>query len=81
MDFVRTIISSDSLAGIINIPDQLKHRLVEILILPCEEQVNAVDKQESKKARGALSKYRNIELIDKEGQAFEEAMVSKHANS
>lgn len=38
MDFVRKIVDSDSLESLISLPDKLKHKKVEILILPLDEQ-------------------------------------------
>ena len=35
--FVRQTINSDSLAGVLKIPDKLKHRMVEVILLPFED--------------------------------------------
>ena len=80
MEFVRTIISSEELTGIIDIPESLKYRLVEILILPCEDK-NVEVKKVPRKVRGGLASYKNTELIKEEEKAFERAVVSKHENS
>ncbi|HHX60520.1 MAG TPA: hypothetical protein GX707_07325 [Epulopiscium sp.] len=82
MEFVRTIINSEELTGIIDIPESLKYKLVEILILPCEDKSKQMPIYEtSKKARGILASYKNLDLIQEEEKAFEKAMVSKHDNS
>ncbi|MEQ8169315.1 MAG: hypothetical protein ABRQ38_10490 [Candidatus Eremiobacterota bacterium] len=82
MNFVRKIVSSDILADIIEIPDSMKHRDVEIIILPLEfseKQVNTKVKQ--KNARGLLKKYKNTELISRENSAWADAVKEKYANS
>lgn len=38
MDFVRKIIDSDDLKSIVSLPDELKNKKVEMLILPLEEK-------------------------------------------
>ena len=39
MEFVRKIISSNDIESIIKLPEELKNKKVEILILPIEEEV------------------------------------------
>jgi ABC-type uncharacterized transport system auxiliary subunit len=82
MNFVRTIVNSDILTSIIEIPENLRHRKVEILILPYEN-VNMEENKEQKvkMARGRLEKYKNIELQSEENSAWEKAMVDKYENS
>jgi hypothetical protein len=82
MNFIRTVVNSDILIDIIEIPENLKHRKVEILVLPYEN----IDMDENKnikpkKAKGMLERYRNIELLDQEADAWKKAMVNKHENS
>jgi len=36
MNFIRTVVNSDALEKIISLPEELKHREVEILIFPIE---------------------------------------------
>jgi len=38
MDFIRKIIDSDDIESIVSLPDDLKNKKVEILILPLEEK-------------------------------------------
>ena len=38
MDFVRKIIDSDDIESIVSLPNDLKNKKVEILILPLEEK-------------------------------------------
>ncbi|MEQ8187752.1 MAG: hypothetical protein ABRQ39_07235 [Candidatus Eremiobacterota bacterium] len=82
MNFVRKIASSDILANIIEIPDNMKHRNVEIIVLPLEFSENQVNtKVKQKNARGLLKKYKNIQLICREHLAWTEAVEEKYANS
>ena len=82
MEFVRTIIRSEELTGIIEIPESLKSRLVEILILPCDDNIVQVPTNKStKNVRGILANYKNRGLIKEEEKAFEKAMVNKHEDN
>ena len=38
MDFIRKIINSDDIESIVSLPNDLKNKKVEILILPLEEK-------------------------------------------
>jgi len=68
MEFVRTTISSEKLVGIIDIPESLQYKLVEILILPCEDENIQIPIDETpKKARGMLANYKNVDLVKEEG--------------
>ena len=59
MDFVRKIINSDDLDPVLNLPQELKHKQVEVLVLPVEEKQEKVsfDPEEFK---GVL-KIENVE--------------------
>lgn len=76
MEFIREIINSDKLENIIYIPESMKHKNVEILILPVQEKKSGIGK-----LRGALKKYSNPDLIEKESEAWEMAVMEKHGNS
>ena len=82
MKFVRRVANSDVLANIIDIPEELRNKKVEIIILPYEN-MESVDLKEQKKKRerGALAKYRNKKLQEKENEAWANAAVEKHENS
>ncbi|MFW6008640.1 MAG: hypothetical protein ACOCP8_05170 [archaeon] len=43
MDFVRKIIESDEIESIISLPNQLKNKKLELLILPLEEKETKKD--------------------------------------
>ncbi|QGU00419.1 hypothetical protein SYNTR_1825 [Candidatus Syntrophocurvum alkaliphilum] len=78
MKIVRKVANSDVLASIIDIPDELKNKKVEIIILPYENIENAdIKKQHSKKVRGVLGSYKNEKLQSKEKGAFMNAMVEE----
>lgn len=76
MEFIREIINSDKLENIIYIPESMKHKNVEILILPVQEKKSGIGK-----LRGALKKYSNPDLIEKESESWEMAVMEKHGNS
>lgn len=64
MEFVRKVVDGTDLKNIIEIPNSLIDKKVEILIFPIEEK-----KKENKKKKsiaGFLSKYANPDLIEKE---------------
>lgn len=79
MDFVRKVVNSNVLADIIEIPEQLKNKRVEIIILPYDNVDNAdnVSIRKAKKARGLLQKYRNKELQSLENTAWAKAVIPK----
>jgi len=82
MKFIRKVANSDILAGIIDIPEELKSKKVEIIILPYENMDNPdLEEQKKKNVRGALAKYKNKELQEKEKEAWANAAVGKHENS
>jgi len=65
MDFVRQIIEPDRLAGIIDIPEKLRHSPVEVIILPTidyEEFPTKEDKQNKEKYKEL---YENPIKVDK----------------
>ncbi|HBI72825.1 MAG TPA: hypothetical protein DDY59_06530 [Lachnospiraceae bacterium] len=83
MNFVRKIADSNILANVIDIPENLKNRTVEILIFPYENQKNIKESidPKPKRAKGSLAKYRNPELQKLENEAWVKAAVDKHENS
>lgn len=77
MDFVRKVVNSNVLADIIEIPEHLKNKKVEIIILPYDNVDNEdnFSVHKAKKARGLLQKYRNKELQSLEKIAWVKAVV------
>lgn len=80
MNFIRKVANSDILINIIDLPENLKHKQVEIIVLPVEENEGQTSSN-SKSARGLLAKYKNESLIKEEGATWGKAMVDKHENS
>ncbi len=75
MNFIRKIANSDLLAGIINIPEHMRNKKVEIIILPYEEE----GKENLKPAvqprvKGLLHRYANVSYLPLEGSAWAEAV-------
>ena len=72
MDFVRKVVNGVDLEGVVEMPNSLINRKVEILIFPIDE-VNKKNRKK-KSLSGFLSKYANTSLIEKEENVwFEEA--------
>ncbi len=81
MSFVRKVANSKILTNIIDIPEDLRNRKVEILILPYEEVDTQKDiTHKPKKARGILGKYKNDKLRVMEDIAWTRAVADKHEN-
>jgi len=81
LNFVRKVANSNILASIIDIPENLRNKKVEILIFPYENLDSEANiDQKPKKARGLLEKYRNKDLQDVENGAWAKAVVDKHEN-
>jgi hypothetical protein len=78
-EFFREVINSDELGNLI-LPEELKHKKVEILVLPIEEK-KIRNKKSSKSLRGALKKYSSPDKIDKEKEAWKMAVAEKHEDS
>ncbi len=82
MDFVRKVAHSDILASVIELPESLKHKKVEILIFPYENRGAEDDaKQKIKRARKSLEKYKNEKLRRLEEGAWAKAVVGRYENS
>lgn len=79
MPFVRKIINSNVLTGIIDIPEVLRNKKVEVLVFSLEDHSETVNRlQKRKKAKGILAKYKNPSLIGKEALIWSEAATEKH---
>jgi hypothetical protein len=82
MNFVRKVANSNILARIIDLPENLRNKKVEILVFPYDN-VNAEDKlaQKPKRARGLLERYKNKDLQDLENGAWAKAVLDEYENS
>jgi hypothetical protein len=79
VSFVRRIVNSNVLAGVIDIPESLKNKKVEVLVFSLEDNTITASKNEKpKQAKGLLAQYKNTALIDKESSAWAEAVTEKH---
>ena len=58
MDYIRKIMNSDEVENLLDLPEQLKNKKLEVLILPVEEEVGSDDDKEFNPAdyRGILDK-------------------------
>lgn len=64
-----------------DIPEALKHKKVEILILPIDDNEPYVEVQKNNaKVKASLKKYSNTELIAEEDDVWVKAMEDKHEN-
>jgi hypothetical protein len=79
MSYIRKITNSEELSKIIDLPDDLKNKKVEVIILPYEE--NTKTKKSHKSLQGSLKKYKNQELINEENTAWEKMVKDKYENS
>ncbi len=79
MEFVRKVVNSDYISSIIDLPSSFKGKKVEIIVLP----VAVTRKKENikKSLMGALRKYADKSLIEKEKTAWQKAVEEKYAHS
>ncbi len=85
MDYMRKIVNSDVLSAVFDVPENLRNRKVEILVIPYEhEQKNdeSIDATESPyNARGLLRLYRKSSLMTQEDGVWAEVVAEKHEDS
>ena len=74
----RQTVDSNKLSGVFNLPQSLRNRAVEVIILPAEDE--RAFTQKSGSAFGSLKKYANPELMPEEKGAWERATVEKYAD-
>lgn len=81
MSFVRKIANSNILDGVIDIPEPLKNKKVEILIFPLESDSKGAQAPEQvKSVRGLLKRYANPGRITEEASAWAEAVAEKYGH-
>ena len=82
MNFVRKVANSNILARIIDLPENLRNKKVEIPVFPYDN-VNEEDNlaQKPKRARGLLERYKNKDLQDLENSAWAKAVLDEYENS
>lgn len=82
MNFIRKVADSNILAGVIDIPENLRNKTVEILIFPYENvNMEKHITRKTKIVRGLLKKYHNKDLQKLENEAWAQAVVDNHENS
>lgn len=81
MNFIRKITDSDLLAGIVSIPENMRHKKVELIILPYDEGKEKIREGIKKNVRGLLRKYVNIDYLPLEETAWAEAVRESNENS
>ncbi|KUO73690.1 MAG: hypothetical protein APF81_01935 [Desulfosporosinus sp. BRH_c37] len=82
MNFIRKVANSNILADVIDLPENLRNREVEILIFPLENRNTKESKdRKPKSARGLLEKYKNVDLKNLENGAWARAVVDQYENS
>lgn len=78
MNFVRKLVNSNIFSGIIDIPKSMRNRKVEVIIKPVDDEPDKNNNiAKIIKLRGALSKYKKLDLIDEENNAWSLAVVEK----
>ena len=80
VEFVRKIVNSDVLMSILDLPEELKSRRVEIIVLPFDENSTQKQSDKSKSLMGALKEYANPDLLETEKNAWAKAAGDKHVN-
>lgn len=80
MDSMKKVANSSILDGIFDIPENLKNKKVVITISSYND-IEDKDIPRVKKLKGALSKYKNKNLIEQEEEAWGMAVQEKHENS
>ena len=65
MDFVRQIIESEKLAGIIDIPENLKRSTVEVIILPTIDDEVLLNNEDNQNKEKYKALYENPIKVDK----------------
>ncbi|MCX7781897.1 MAG: hypothetical protein N2491_13525 [Negativicutes bacterium] len=79
MSFVRRIANSNILDGILDIPEPLKNKKVEILIFPLESEKTKSEVSEPvKSVRGLLKQHANPGRIKEEASAWADAVAEKY---
>lgn len=70
MEFVRKVVNGSDLINVIDMPNSLINRKVEILVFPIEDNKKKLKKKKS--LAGFLSKYANPSLMEKEENVWME---------
>ena len=77
MEIIKKVTDSSALNGIFDIPESMKNKKVLVTLVPYIEKNNS----ELRKLKGTLSGYKNIDLIEKEKNAWADSLVDRYENS
>jgi hypothetical protein len=72
---------SDLLADIINIPVNMRHKKVEIIVFPYDEEGKEGSPGIKKNMKGLVNKYANLNYLPLEQSAWAEAVREAHKNN
>ncbi|GAB3806958.1 hypothetical protein [Virgibacillus kimchii] len=82
MTFYRKVANSDILKKVIDLPESLQNREVEILIFPYEKDIETkeedVGMKKKKSAKGLLESHKNVDFLDEERSAWPKAVEENH---
>ena len=70
MDFIRKVVNGTDLVDVIDLPNSLINRKLELLVLPIDENKKKTKKKKS--VAGFLADYAKPSLIEKEDKAWME---------
>lgn len=74
MEYVREITDSNKLLPLFNLPQAMRNKRVEVIILPLDETA----KPSTRSLRGALSRFAKPELQAMESEAWANEVKEKH---
>jgi hypothetical protein len=80
MDYVRKIANSDIFNNIIDLPENLRHKRVEIIILPCPETDDAAEVCDGSDFKNKLGKIHSPKPNRKEDPAWVETTREYYEN-
>jgi hypothetical protein len=82
MNFIRKVANSNILVDVIDLPENLRNREVEILIFPFENKnTNERIDRNPKSAKGLLEKYKIKDFQNLENGAWAKAVEDQYENS
>jgi hypothetical protein len=82
MQAIRQIVDAERLSSFMDIPEDMRHVKVELIVLPVSQEKPAgmnpkVNYEALEKAYGSLHDYANPALISKEKNAWQRAVMEK----
>ena len=74
MEAIRKILDAERILPIIDLPDHMRNRQVEVIILPVDEEKGS----SGKSMKGFLRRYANPDFIALEKQAWAEVVEEQY---